>query len=418
MKNLLVAFILIAVLGAGGYYFWTDYQKKHPAVAVASRTTTATVSARDINFAVTAAGDIGPADQVSVRPEVSGKIENLPVDVGDIVKKGDILFTLDDADLQIEKASVKTEIEGAKLQIEAAKLRVDNVRRSFERNQELFKSKLISGEQFDTAKTDFSLATNAVEISRNNLEKSEKTLEQTMDRLTKTKILAPFDCTILTRPVSVGQAVSGSGGVNSGTEVLTIANLNEMIINCHINQADVTRLKQGQEVDIEVEAVPGLKMKGVVDRLAPQATIKNQIKGFATRIVLKKPDSRVRPGMTANISIPLISAENVLAVPLAAVFTDRGEHYVYVKDGETFKRREIQIGVADYDFVEVKGLNDGEIVTLEKVDEGSSGKLPTPIGMKAKKSASDKKSASAGKTNALQNATQFSSSNTLNKIKP
>src|SRR5262249_12477956 len=151
----------------------------------------------------------------------------------------------------------------------------------------------------------------------------------------------------------VGQAVSGSGGFNSGTEVLTIANLNEMIIQAHVNQADVTRLKAGQEVDVQVEAVPGLRVKGMVERVAPQAIIKNNIKGFSARILLKDIDARIQPGMTANISIPVASASDVLAVPLAAVFTEqdpdtgRAEQYVYVKKDSVHERRPVQIGVAD-----------------------------------------------------------------------
>jgi HlyD family secretion protein len=142
------------------------------------------------------------------------------------------------------------------------------------------------------------------------------------DRLSKTKIMAPFDCTVLTRPVSVGQAVSGSGGFNSGTEVMTIANLNEMIITAHVNQSDVTRLKDKQVVDIQVESVPGLKMKGTIERIAPQATIRNNLKGFDARIVIRKIDSRVRPGMTANLSIPVVSTLDTLAVPIAAIFSE------------------------------------------------------------------------------------------------
>ena len=84
------------------------------------------------------------------------------------------------------------------------------------------------------------------------------------ERLTKTKITAPFDCTVLSRPVSVGQAVSGSAGVGGGTEVLAIADLNEMIIQAHINQADVTRLKVNQKVSVQVEAVPGLVVSGQI----------------------------------------------------------------------------------------------------------------------------------------------------------
>ena len=115
--------------------------------------------------------------------------------------------------------------------------------------------KLISQEVYDDTRTAFDLA-------RNALERSQRDLAIIEERLTKTVVRAPFDCTILTRPVSIGQAVSGSGGFNSGTEVLTIADLNSMIINAQVNQADVPRLKGDQPVEVTVEAVPGLKVTG------------------------------------------------------------------------------------------------------------------------------------------------------------
>jgi HlyD family secretion protein len=243
---------------------------------------------------------------------------------------------------------------------------MEKVELNFKRNKELFDQKLVSREVFDNTQNELDSSRNAVEIARNNLERSQKQLQLVEDKLAKTKITAPFDCTILTRPVSMGQAVSGASGVNSGTEVLTIADLSELIINAHINQADVTRMTVGQNVQIEVEAVAGLKLFGRLDRIAPQATIRNGIKGFATRIVVKNDEnSGLRPGMTANLTIPLQSAENVLAVPLAAVFTDQGNRFAYVKQGEKFARVPIVIGVSDYDFAEVtRGLQGGETVSL------------------------------------------------------
>jgi multidrug efflux pump subunit AcrA (membrane-fusion protein) len=124
-------------------------------------------------------------------------------------------------------------------------------------------------------------------------------------------------------------------------------------------------------VDMEVEAVPGLKMRGTIERIAPQSTIRNGIKGFATRILLNQIDPRVRPGMTANLTIPISTAENVVTVPLAAVFTDMGERYIWVvKDGgdngAQYERRSVSIGVADFSMVEIQsGLKAGERVALE-----------------------------------------------------
>src|SRR6185436_9147008 len=205
-----------------------------------------------------------------------------------------------------------------------------------DRSKHLFDKKLISMEVFEDTRTEFDLASNG-------LQRAESALRLVDDRLSKTKILAPFDCTVLTRPVSLGQTVSGSAGFNSGTEIMTIANLSAMIVTAHINQADVTRLKANQTVEVQVESVPGLRMQGVLDRIAPQALVKNGIKGFSARVAIKDIDPRVRPGMTAIIGIPIASAENVLAVPLAAVFTERGERFVFVKQEEKFEKRNVVI---------------------------------------------------------------------------
>jgi RND family efflux transporter MFP subunit len=365
--RIILILILLAGLGSGGFFLWKSWDKNRLQEERPKHPTTAVVERKDIRFTVTVAGEIGPAEQVSVRPEINGRIDKLLVDIGDKVAKGSLLFTLDDKDLQIEIATRETEIASAKLQLEKAK-------RDFETDEKLFTAQLVSKETYENSRTDY-------ELAKKGIERADRTLDLAKDRLSKTKIVAPFDCTILTRPVSAGQAVSGSGGFNSGTEVLTIANLNEMIIQAHVNQADVTRLKAGQEVDVQVEAVPGLKVKGMVERIAPQAIIKNNIKGFSARILLKDVDPRIQPGMTANISIPVASAQDVLAVPLAAVFTEqnpetgRPEQYVYVKNGAIQERRPVQIGVADYFNAEVVvGLREGEIISLEQPAEAAQNK--------------------------------------------
>jgi RND family efflux transporter MFP subunit len=353
-----IALILLSGLGVGGYFGWKQWQAGKLATALPDRPTTAPVEVRDIQFAVNAAGEIAPAEQVSVRPEINGKIEILAVDVGDKVKKGDLLFKLDDSELQQQRASNLTDIERAKLSVEKAE-------RDYKRAQQLLEEKLISQELFDDTKTAFDLARNAAD-------RAQKDLAITEERLTKTEVRAPFDCTVLTRPVSVGQAVSGSGGFNSGTEVLTIADLTSMVINAQVNQADVPRLKPGETVEVTVEAVTGLQINGVVERISPQATIKNNIKGYPARIVLKDVDPRVRPGMTANVKIPVATAADVIAVPLSAVFTEKlpestaMERFVYVQKGMGFEKRNVKVGISDFFYAEIQeGLSPGEVVSLE-----------------------------------------------------
>ncbi len=363
--------LAIIVLGVGGFGLWRF--SRNPASAGpgsengTNRPTAAAVERGAVNFSVGVAGEIGPAEQVSVRPEVNGRISELPVDVGDQVKKGSLLFALDDRDLNLEVETRQKEIDNTKLQLDKARIAMDQAKRDYLREQELFEAKLLSEQAYEASQQRHESAIKDHEIGRNAIERSEKDMALAGERLSKARIMAPFDCTVLTRPVSVGQAVSGSGGFNSGTEVLTIADLSAMVINAHVNQADVTHLKSGMQVEVQVDALPGLTIQGEVERIAPQATLRNNIKGYATRIFLKNLDPRVQPGMTASITIPVSAADDVLTVPLTAVFSEQGERYVFVRNGDTSERRPVVIGVSDLFKVEIKsGLSEGELVALEQ----------------------------------------------------
>src|SRR3974390_2312892 len=138
MKKWIVLIAVLAV-GAGGYYGWQQWQKNKAAASVTDRPTTAVAELRDINFAVNAAGEIAPAEQVSVRPEINGLLLVLPVDIGDRVKKDQLLFKLDDSELQQQRASNLTDIEKAKLGVEKAD-------RDYQRAKQLLAEKLISQE--------------------------------------------------------------------------------------------------------------------------------------------------------------------------------------------------------------------------------------------------------------------------------
>src|ERR1043166_10006505 len=139
--KLFISIIVVLGIGAGGLYWWKKYPIADLTDHTASRATTAPVEARDIFFAVNAAGDIGPADQVSIRPEVDGRISELPVDIGDRVKKDALLCRLDDRNLQIERASRSQEIDGARLQLQKAT-------RNFGRSKQLYESHLVSAEVY------------------------------------------------------------------------------------------------------------------------------------------------------------------------------------------------------------------------------------------------------------------------------
>ena len=151
MNKLILWLLVLAALAGGVYWagqkypdqiaFWTS--RSAAAAKKLGPPTKAVVGARDINFAVTAAGDIGPLDAVSVRPEIGGLISKLTLDIGDKVKKGDVLFELDDKDLQTEKSSRKTEIAGARLAVQTQTLQLEKAKLNFDRTKALFGNNLV-----------------------------------------------------------------------------------------------------------------------------------------------------------------------------------------------------------------------------------------------------------------------------------
>jgi HlyD family secretion protein len=350
-----VLWVMVAgVVAAGIWWGWREKDKApEPRPDRGGGRRSAKVELRDIAVVVESVGEINAANQVTVKPEVSGKIREVAVSVGQTVKRGDLLLALDDADLLSEQAAAKTEIEGTQLQLTKA-------RRDLERLKDLFASQLVSQETFENAKT-------AADLAANDLERSQRRLQIIEDKLSKVRILAPFDGTVLTLPVSPGQVVSGATSVSQGTELMTFANLNELVIRSHVSQVDIAKILVGQAAEITVDSLPNVTLTGRVILIAPVATVKSGIKGFSVDVLITHPDPRIRPGMNANLRFPIAEATQVPAVPVSAVFSEGTNKVIYVRAGPQTERRVVTLGVTDYNYCEVKtGVTPGETVALEK----------------------------------------------------
>ncbi|MGB8166945.1 MAG: efflux RND transporter periplasmic adaptor subunit, partial [Chthoniobacteraceae bacterium] len=185
MKRILsILFLILAA--AGGWYAYTHRSGSGEKEVFADKFI-ARAEKRDIDSSVEVSGDVTPAFQLDVKPEVGGKLKVLHVEPGDTVKEGDVLVEIDDTDLISEKESALTEIEGAKLEME-------KTGKNYERAKELFEQKLISREVYDNLSSEYALG-------ENSLLKTQRKLQLVEDRLRKTKVLAPMDGTVLTVPV-------------------------------------------------------------------------------------------------------------------------------------------------------------------------------------------------------------------------
>lgn len=358
MKNSLIIAGIVLVLGLlafWGLQFWENRK----ALTLDSEETipTAEVIRRDIEINVEVSGDIEPLEQVEVKAEVSAKLKKIHPELGDQVERNSVLFELDDTELLTELSTAELEIEGARLQLEKALS-------DHQRNTRLFEKELIPARDVADSKTELEIAENAVE-------RAQKRVQNVKDKLEKTQVLAPISGRVLDLPVVEGQVVVGAASVNSGTLLLTLADLSNLIITTHINQIDVAKLKAEMPVNFFVDPLPEEQFSGTIHTIAPTASVKRNVKGFEVEIIIPEPDPRLKPGMTANVVIPIDKRKQVLSVPLSAVFSepDRSKVVFVQPPGEKAlpEKHPVEIGAADLDYVEIiSGLEEGQTVLLSR----------------------------------------------------
>ena len=354
MKKLLSLAIIAALVGGGWFAKTRDwfglFQKSNDNTQ--EDVPTALAEKKDIDFSIQVSGDVMPDTQLDVKAEVGGRIKVLHVVPGQKVKAGEVLVEIDDTDIRSAQATAKTEIDGATLAVTKAE-------RNFERAKDLFEGKLISQEAFDNLSSE-------LDIARNTLVKAERQMQVVKDQLSKTKVLAPGEGTVLTVPVVEGQVAIAAASVNSGTTLMSIANLSKLIVETHVNQVDVSKLSVRQQVKLLAEALKEEEMQAELIFIAPVATIRNGIKGFTVRAAIRQVTTRMRPGMTVQMTIPIAHAGDAVSVPISAVFKGKGNsRVVYVRKGMKTERRPVKVGVSNTESAQIlQGVQLGEEILL------------------------------------------------------
>ena len=355
MKKLVKILVFAALVSGGAWYShsqkWFGLLPEKADANSALETPTAKAEVRNIDYSVQFSGDVSPQFSLEVKAEVGGKVKELHVLPGDAVKQGQLLVEIDDRDILTEKESAMTEIAGAKLNMEKA-------RRNNERGKDLFAQKLISQEAFDNFATEH-------ELAKNSLDRADRKVQTVEDKLNKTKVTAPNDGTVLTVPVVEGQVIIPAASVNNGTTLMTIANLEHLIVECHVNQVDIAKLRLKQKVKLRAEAIKDGDMEAEIFEIAFVATLKNSIKGFTIRALIDKPSAAIRPGMTVSMSVPIDHADDAISVPVSAVFRSEGKRVVFVVAGQKTEKREVKLGVTNIEHAQIlNGLKVGEEILL------------------------------------------------------
>ena len=340
-----------------------------------TKVSTQKVEVRDITEYVSASGKIQPEKEIIIAPDASGEIVGLYIKEGDSVKKGDLLLKINPdiylSTLDKVKASLNTtkanlaNAKARKSQTEAQLLKTES---DFKRSQKLFNQKVISQSDFDAAtsayqvaKAEVQAAIESVAAAEYSVKNAEAGLKEAQDNLTKTAVFAPIDGTISKLSKELGERVAGASQFSGGTEVMRIANLNNMEAQVDVSESDIVRVKLGDTAIIEVDAYLDKKFKGVVTQIANSSntdlTNTDQVTNFKVKIrvlqssyqdLMDKSKGNVspfRPGMSASVDILTNNKQNVLSVPIQAVTTrddtsSFGSHKKHMRKSDEEKKKD------------------------------------------------------------------------------
>jgi len=319
-------------------------------------------------------GKVAPKKDVQIKSRISGRVTAIKVEEGDYVKKGQII------------AIIKPDLSQAKIisaimdKLNRSKIQLDNKQKNFDRKKELMEKGFISENEFDTAEDELFEAQMDYEnaLKEYKLFKEEIGGVKTISSDQELSIISPLNGVVLEQKVEEGEIITGESSTRGGSVLFNIADVSRLIIKININEVDIYKISKGNKVDINIAANPNKKYTGIVKKIAPKASTVKGVEVFPTEIEIIQKDKRLRPGMSATIRLYLKARENVLAVPVTAVFVDKEQDYVLApKKKGGLKRINIKRGINDeYNVEIISGLKKGDriysdIPVKELMKEGS-----------------------------------------------
>jgi HlyD family secretion protein len=337
----------------------------------------------DVQVEVLEVGTVEPGVKVEVKSALSGKVVELAVREGDFVKKGQVLASIEPDVNQAQQLST------VRRNVNQAEIDYADAERDYRAKQELLKAGLLSEELFRAADTRYRTAKETLGAAQEKTRIVESSgIPMTTNPNQLVNITSPMDGVVITRPVELGEAVTGAGSFNAGTVIATVADLSTMLVKAGVNEVDIGKVRLGAPVTVTLDAYRKLRFAGKVARIAPAARLQDQVKVFDVEVSLDAQGKELRTGMTANVSIKGEKVSGVLAVPVEAVFRHDDGEVVYVKKAQSdlakgkpapkatpdpreawkqvFEERKVETGLASLAQIEVtSGLNPGDEVALE-----------------------------------------------------
>jgi HlyD family secretion protein len=325
-----------------------------PTMTVETTTTTRLAVAER----VTVVGNLIGAVTVDVVPKVSGRVETVTVRLGDPVRRGQLLATLEDRELREQLRQTEASLEVAKATIRQRDADLKNSQSNLERSRNLFSRNLIARQALDDAEARNDAALAQVDLARAQAAQSSARLEELRINLSNTRILSPVDGYVGSRRLDPGAFV----GTNSS--FLSVVDIHFVRLVANLVEKDIRRIVPGMPARVEVDAYPGEVFTGRVARLAP--VLDPATRTAEMEVEVPNPDSRLKPGMYARVQFVVAERADALTVPRNALVDLEGARGVFVADGKTARFKPVQTGIVDGEAVEItEGLADNAtVITL------------------------------------------------------
>ena len=363
-KQIILIAVAVVVVAGAGIWFFAGSPAKHKVTYA-----TANVSKGDISNSVTATGTIEPVTEVEVGTQVSGIIDKIYVDYNSVVTKGQLIAEMDRATLQSELASQQATYDGAKAEYEYQK-------KNYERSKGLHEKSLISDTDFEQALYNYQKAKSSYDSSKASLAKAERNLAYAT-------ITSPIDGVVISRDVEAGQTVAS--GFETPTLFTIAADLTQMQVVADVDEADIGGVIEGQRASFTVDAYPNDVFEGVVTQIrlgdASSTSTTTTVVTYEVVISAPNPDLKLKPRLTANVTIYILDKKDVLSVPNKALrFTPEkplignndiikdceGEHKLWTREGTTFTAHPVEVGISNGISTEIiSGISEGTKVVTE-----------------------------------------------------
>lgn len=362
MKKLSKVWLVVAVVIIVAIVAWAlSGSKKEEQISFE----TAAVAPANIMNSITATGTIEPVTSVTVGTQVSGIVSKLYVDYNSVVKKGQVIAELD-------KTNLTSELNTAKANLASAQSSLNYETDNYKRYKTLYSKGLVSADEYESAKLSYDKALQTVVSQKEQLTKAQTNLGYAT-------ITSPIDGVVLSKAVEEGQTVAASFNT---PELFSIAkDLKDMRVIADIDEADIGEVKEGENVKFTVDAFPNDTFEGVVTQVRQEATTTNNVVTYEVVISAPNADLKLKPGLTANVTIFTAEKNNVLSVPSKALrYTPtvetigkkykiqdcNGKNKVWTLEGNVLKAHAVQIGISDGSHTEIiSGISNGVQVITE-----------------------------------------------------